>query len=1350
MSDHRLPKYRSCGEEIKRLRVAQGIATQEDLAKLLGFTQQTVSRWEAGTSRPRAEQIPVLAKALRADPRRLLIAAGHAPERVTVSFDQPLPLASLSPEGFQRFCRSLLEALHPSARVHAAGKTGHKQFGIDIEAQFAGGDKYTYQCKREASFGAAKVKKAVAEHKVRATKKFLLLSRVASPPARREGKKHRGWEIWDQDDLSENLRTLPKERQRRIVDRYFPGQRFALIGEPSPGPWQSPDDFFAPLLSNDRPFSHQWELVGRERERQALSNALGDRTKIVVSMTGPAGSGKSRLLHAVINDFTAAYRATSVFILSPTEQVTAKSLEDLGLDDKLLVVDDAHDRSDREMLSRYVADERMNARLLLVYRPYAQEVIDRELAHCGLAGDHVSRVDMRKPTKADAVALASQVLIALGGPTDAARHIAEVAYDSPLSVVVGAWIVGKEGLHPELFGSHDVFKATVLQHYKAAIARSISNSSRDQDSIDRILRVIALIQPVVPDDPKVLTLIREVEGVSPANATRLIKLLIASGVLFKRGARYRLSPDLLADSIIETACITTNGTSNGEAERVFAAAIAEHKAHLLLNLGRLDWRRNEGDTADSRLVDALWRGLDWEDDYQRPQLKAAVEAAYYQPRQALELAERLVNGGYGANEDVCRLIRNAAYSLRHLRRACELLWEIGQLDARATNQYPSHPLRLLTEMAAPEPGKPIAYCEGVVDFALSLIPFEGSWSAGATPFDILKGALATEGHVTSKATSRAITFTAFGVNPEAVGAMRRRIIDAVLDGLVSENRRHAFEAAKLLQSALHGPIGLMNRNPSDEERAHWSTEFVHTLERANRLLEAHHLPSVVLVRIAESVAWHAHYSNGQTKKTAWRVLAHLERDLDTRVTRVLMDGWGHHTWKLSDSRLDQNEKMQGEIAKEIERKYPTAEGLAAFIGGHLSILKSYGDDALQSAHILVNRLLANQLPLAREVLAIRARAPETPMAGYAPVALAMLLKHAPAEAHTHIDALLAAGDEQLPLVARAYTVGLGNRPLLDEDRRVIRRIFASDQASVLTCASSIFREVAEQSKELAVDLLASANPVLLHASRGDLFMWLDDDKLVPLDSIADEQLERILGLFEAPERLDDHFVHSFLAHVGKRNARLVVELAKRRLEKAATTDDWSMSPIGALSSHTPSLDVLGHDDGAALLREVLDWALPHADRYPFTHHLADLVSGVFGFRHPIFTAVLEEWSAGGRAEHFKLIACVLREAPAAFVFAEVEFVKSILKSARAIGKSAHREVSSSLYAAAMSGVRSGRPGEPFPEDVRTREQADAVLATISKADPSYEFYEGLKKHAEHGIERSRADGRAMDEEDADA
>jgi DNA-binding XRE family transcriptional regulator len=46
-------RYKAFGEELVRLRKARGIATQKELSQLLGFTQQTVSRWEAGASRPR-------------------------------------------------------------------------------------------------------------------------------------------------------------------------------------------------------------------------------------------------------------------------------------------------------------------------------------------------------------------------------------------------------------------------------------------------------------------------------------------------------------------------------------------------------------------------------------------------------------------------------------------------------------------------------------------------------------------------------------------------------------------------------------------------------------------------------------------------------------------------------------------------------------------------------------------------------------------------------------------------------------------------------------------------------------------------------------------------------------------------------------------------------------------------------------------------------------------------------------------------------------------------------------------------------------------------------------------------
>src|SRR5205807_1329380 len=110
------------------------------------------------------------------------------------------------------------------------------------------------------------------------------LSRVASPDARKEVRGARGWDLWDQTDITRIFRTLPKSEQVRIVDTFFPSQRFALTGEMAPGPWLTVDDFFAPQLAEGRIFNQRWELVGRSAELEQLAHALADRSVFTSSL----------------------------------------------------------------------------------------------------------------------------------------------------------------------------------------------------------------------------------------------------------------------------------------------------------------------------------------------------------------------------------------------------------------------------------------------------------------------------------------------------------------------------------------------------------------------------------------------------------------------------------------------------------------------------------------------------------------------------------------------------------------------------------------------------------------------------------------------------------------------------------------------------------------------------------------------------------------------------------------------------------------------------------------------------------------------------------------------------------
>jgi transcriptional regulator with XRE-family HTH domain len=1344
--------YQALGRLILTRRMSAGIANQSDFSRLVKRRQQTVSRWERGESRPRPSDLLVIADVLSADPAELLAAAGYAQPVAAATYDRPFPLSSLSSDSFERFALHLLAACYPSAKVHPAGKAGHKQYGVDIEVLWPDGRVWTFQCKREQQFGPANVARAIAVHTRPADMKVILLSRVASPEARAEGRGHSDWDIWDQEDISRLIRSsLSKAQQLDLVDTFFRGQRLALLGETEAGPWQSTDRFFAPFLAEGRVFNHRWKLVGRDEELAKLAEALSDSDCIVATLVGKAGGGKSRLLYETLQNFQRANPTVLVRVLSPTEEVTAKSLEDLGRGAKLLVVDDAHDRDDLPLLINYAADPESRARLLIVIRPYALDVLSRDLAGQGLTGELVHKIELRPASKSDATVLAAQVLQELSGPAHAAAHIAEVAFDSPLAIVIGAQIVAKDGLHPELFGSHDAFRSTVLKRYEKVVYEDIATGV-DQDRIRRILRVLALVQPVFPDDRPTLDLLRSIEGIDSADATRLTKRLVEAGALLKRGVQHRLSPDLLADSIIESACMTSDGRSNGYAERVFDACSPEQMEHLLLNLGKLDWRRNEGDTSRSQLLDGLWSRLEWRDDHSNPHVQAAAAAAYYQPRQAITFAARLIREGRRSSDALCRILKNAAHNLVHVSDACALLWELGLSDSRATHQHPDHPIRILTELATPDPQKPTEFVEAVVDFVLSVVEVPDSWRGRFTPYSVLEGALATEGHFTSAATRRRVTLSAYGVDHSAMKGARQRIVDELLSSLSSPNGRRAFTAAKTLGEAIRGPHGILNRRPTSEEQRGWEEEFASTLKRIDEVVERDVVSAPVLVGVAESVAWYAFHRKPEDTITvlANRILGRLDRDLRTRTARVLLDGWGHKTWPLDSAthKRPAHEEAMEALTGELLNAYPDVTRFADYLTQCLQEIERTADEEYGAPHVYINRLIFGNPPIAREVLRISSETANVPLGRYAGVALGTLLRNVPEEGHARVAKLLEAGDEHLQLIVQAYVYLEADALLSDENRSVLKKLFNSANPSVLRYVPHITREIARTNATVAIDLLVGGNPVAALQVGDEYFMWLADENTIPFALIKEEQLARLVKALASTKSLDGHWISAFLKKAMQRSPHLVVDLAKARIEFAVANDNWEIEPLDSGYRHGASLHLLNHADGATTLRALLDWALVRVQNGLFAYRFGQLVDGLCGPYDSAFVAVLESWlTSGGTTNHVRVAATVLRDAHEDLIFTHSDFVERALSVARRFGADAHRAMSSAIFAATVSGGRAGVPGEPFPADLRLLDYAEQKLAATGKHGPTYELFSELAAHAKSGIERQRREKAALDAEE---
>lgn len=1331
--------YAALGELLVSLRKGLGW-TQQEFAARAGVTQQTISRWEQGLSRPRSKELPNLTLLLNADLAKMEAAAGYSsPEGLqggvpgAPTYDTPLPLHYLRPDSFENFCADFLMRYYRDRAgvVNRFGGAGSKQHGIDIEVRGSSFGAHSFQCKRVEEFGEQKVHAAVAEQTYAAELKVLLLSNIASPRARVAIARHDGWQLWDRVDISAKFRELPMIDRRDLVDTYFRGQRQALLGELEAGPFQTPAEFFKGFIEPDRYFTHGWQLVGRQEELAQLRAFMVDDGVLVTMLLGAPGNGKTRVLREIVNRIQSERPEVSVRFVSPTEDVKAKHLEELGQGAKLLVVDDAHDREDLSQLMRYASAPENKAKLLLTLRPYGRAMVRSQASRAAVDSAQVATVELRARTKEDARALATHVLQACGGPVDAADLIAELTYLTPLVTVLAAQIVAKENTPPALIGNSEDFQGHVLARLEKIIAGEIVTGT-DVPKLQAVLRMVALLQPVVFDDPGLLNILRDVEGLEQEDVQRLLRLLSEGGVLFKRGLRHRLAPDLLADSIIQRNFIDANGAATSKVQQVFDRADSQYLKHLLVNLGRLDWRLRNGVTDGSTLLSSVVHKLQWFDKYHNPHIEAVEAVAYYQPRLALDFATRLIEQGHGEIAGVCNMVRNAAFNLEHLEEACLLLWQAGKSDARALHQQPSHGIRILKELAEFAPQKPVDCVERVVEFALELLQRPAALQGPYTPFSILEGALRTdmEEHSFSRQT---LTITRYRLDLELAKAVRGRVIDAILNFLRDGPPRKAFLAAELLAEALRSPMH------GGEDIEVWDKAHAQLLERVYEVLRAPAVHPAVLVKAAQSASWHAMYNDGSVcQPRARSIIALLDRDLPTRSVRLVMDAWGSDTWR-DDESFDRK-AHQADLARAVEdlsHEFPDAERLHDFVKHWLAEIVTVGGAGLGTAQPLIGALMRKRPDLAKLVL-VRHDDVQSPLMRFAGTALALLMDD-PNRHELLAELLTTVSSRAWELVSEAYS-RQSEDFFAEGDQAIVRQIFLSQEPFVLRNAATIARQIAAKNPALAVQLICTADFEASPEATREFLMWLSHRDTIPLEVVTDEQWETLLQKLGRLREWDEHWADAFLKKAVAAHPAKVIEMLKARLLESARSFDFQVLRRSRKGS---GLALLSHPDGLQLLREFLTWAVNQQVNGNLRIDTGRAVSGLCGKYGPSLLELLLGMLTGGTRAHVDVVASVLRSAHQTFLLEEPSFVRQALDQAEIIGEEAVKVLSSALWSATVSGGRSGAVGEPFKEDLDLKAHCREILKGLSKLDPAHALYLGLLRHAEDGIDRQAREKEAM-------
>lgn len=1304
-------------------------------------TQQTVSRWEAGLSRPRDRQLPLIASVLGVEVNELRIAAGYAVKTAVATFDQPFPADALAPESFERFCAYLLQRLYRDASVHQMGGRGHTQDGTDIIVTLPDGTIYSFQCKRAEEFGPQKVHTAIAMHTVKADKKFLVLSRVASPQAREAISSHKDWDLWDRDDLSAKIRGLPKIDQISLVDIFFAGRRFELLGVTEEGVWETTKDFFAPFESAGGLFNHAWKLVGREKALAELDTHLNDKAARILFLVGSGGSGKSRVLKQAIEGYEASHKVVTVRFLSRTVDVTKKSLEELGEKAALLIVDDAHDRTDLPLLFQFVATSE-NVRLVLALRPYGVQHLKAQASNFSLA-DAMHEVRLESLTKAEAEQLATQVLKKENGSLQAAKDIANLTYDCPLATVVGAQIVAREKKHFDLAKNEDAFRSTLFGRFESVIAGELGQKS-DAELIKKVLRVGALFQPFYLDDKALLALIEKLEGIQPHDTSRLFKLLIESGVLFKRGARYRLSPDVLADYIIEATCVGPHSQSTGYAEAAFDAADERLIEALLLNLGKLDWRLSSGDASNSGLLNGIWAKLEPRSEYADPYIRSVTAVAFYQPLRAITFGEALIRQGKFTDQ-LPEIFKYAAYNLQYLPRACGALWQLGKDDNRQLHQHPSHPIRVLAELCEVHPNKPLAYNEAVVEFGLELAADPIAWSFHYTPLDILSAFFKTEGHTTTSQ-NHALTFSPFTVSPKAVAKLRQRVLDLVIGLLGNSNPRVATRAAAAIGEALRYPMGMFNTKIGQSLRDEWTKLFCKTLESVERAVKQNKYDPLVLVGIAKAISWHTNYSKSETSAYAKRVRSALSSSLEYRVLSTLIDGYGSELRRIEMKNFESRwEKHLKSLAADVVAAYPVGEDLRCYIAAQLDHIHKSSSAAGAAPYVFYATLLQSSIPLVRATIQDALSNPQSQTARFAADAVLTIWLHDPSEARKVVAAYLDSGQDEL-MVAVGRAIAALNFKRVEygkEEAEALKALVTSEKESVVAAGIAAIRAVSRFDADEAMTLARHVNVAGSHRLADELLCLFSFGAELPFARLAEDDVELFFEKLMAVHELEGHWTETFLANASKSFPNKTLDFFINRVERAVAQKTWQYRP----TNHGPYVHVpLRFKDSpeyGPLLAKVVRWmasvTYEQEQKVLFDYRSRELFDAGFGSFDEEVIQFIQRWSETADAVAFGLIANILEEAPHTFVYTQTPFVVSLLTAARRIGPEAFKGLNSALLRSAIGGLRQGVAGQPFPRDVEAKADCEKILATLSKFSPAYELYDELLKNAEAEIKRALRD-----------
>lgn len=1075
--------------------------------------------------------------------------------------------------------------------------------------------------------------------------------------------------------------------------------------------------YLAGSLHEDRLFGHTHELIGRHSELAWLRAQVDDPAVEIVVVPARGGAGKTRLLLELDDRLTEA--GILVWWLSPGTPFTSSVLAELSDGAAVLVVEDAHRRSDIEQLARLVAG-RPGVTVVAASRPEGVGAISAAMT---LSGHDDGSMRVAEPlatlTPADAESLAA---VAAGRMDDDVRALAHIAADFPLLITVGGHLL-RRGSSPAWALPRDPqYRRQIVDRWQDEAIAPIGGSV-DPDVTLRTLASVAALTAYNESDAATQERLADFLGIDTGQLVVLLGKLEAAEVIERRDPWLRVVPDVLASEFLRRQAFTETGRSTGFLDRL-VQAMPHQVTTILRNAGEMELFLRPGDPNYHSPLQEIWRDVHRQvlagDAADRVRwVRDLVEVALYQPEPVLRLAQALVDepvsagiGEYGRTVDqrdvldeLGALLRPVGQHSAHTQAVCRLLWRIGKDDTRDRHSTADHPLRVLTDIVSYLPGKSITLAQLVLETVVALLQDgETAGAASVTPLELLIPIAAKDG-TTLRSDDTVLTIVPFRLFPEGIQALREQARDLALDYVASQDLALARDAIMVLEAMLHDHSGAAGREITEEERQLWRPEQISVLGALRTFVDSVQVDPAVALRIRRAVGWHARYGDASLRPRAaqlWRDLTD-SYDLD-RETAMSGNGVFDDDLDVDDHDFAERDRRQAARQDRLAESLltMTAADVLAELERMSDTLAAAGNPVEDLAAI-VGRVCERDTDIGAAVGELLLSSPKPGASRWLAVVLATLASAAPQRAVMLAEGLFGSGQHQ-HMVALANAFGFSQ---WDWDDAGLREVFDRLlwHADPVVRASAMFRlrrlKQTHPDEALALALAVNdADPRVAAAVAGVLVTSPVGDPVLA----RDEDVDRLLEVWEPVAVLDDVPVPQLLGQLCRTHPGRVAGFFLRRMARAAG-QEWGHLRFQAIpvsfEPRRPAAEPDRWADALRLIRDDTDEAVRPDDRA----RVFAVIAG--GLDEPALSVLREAFAQPAKNSLLR-VAELLAGGKQTFVVDHPSFVAAFLDAAAAVGDAVVGQVHALMLDGPGRLVSILGPGAPAQLRDRARPIAESM------------------------------------------